>query len=311
MRLNKIEKIIVVVIIVGLVIGLGVFLFVVPAIDKINDAQARVDSLNREKDELNEKLARLDTIDADIDKERKQAQTLEGSFYPDLTTYEASEIAMQYLKEANLEAHQIDVASITTTNLELEAYKADEIKYDLKTYSKTAAGNTDTVTSGTFTDGGKEYTVVVNEITDVKVMDGDNVVDPKNYTRTMKNAHDAALCAYAESSKAKQTVGAVIVRYDVTGNYIDYLNFLDYINSLDRATMIDGVVIPMSGPVDVITTERGPDGSEIEHSTSVDMVYDEEVTVVDASINLVFFCVEPMNSLDSLTIGDRTIDLTQ
>ena len=93
MKLNKIEKIVIIVILLGVILVGGGFVFVMPSFEAIGRNSKTLAANLLEKAELEETLSRLDTIDADIDTQKKDALKLEGGFYPDLTTYEASEIA--------------------------------------------------------------------------------------------------------------------------------------------------------------------------------------------------------------------------
>jgi len=312
MRLNKVEKIIVVIILVGLILGLGAWLVVSPAIGKINDAQKKVDQLRDEENNLNERLSRLDTIDGDITTERNKAKELEGGFYPDLTTYEATEIALAYVNDSNLHVTKVSVDYMSTADLVLEVLDPVDIDYDLKAFSKTAAGpDENALAAGQFVSDGKVYTVAVGALNDVKIYDGEEEVKKSSYNEDMKYAYADALCRFAMSEKTKQTVGAMTINFDVAGKYGDYLKFLDYINSRERATIIDGVVIPMAGEVKV--TEQGylPDGTYGEKVSAVEKVLEEDMDIEAVDMTLVLYCVEPMEELKSMQAGQETIRLDQ
>ena len=160
MNLGKVEKIIIAVLVIGAIIGFGIFLFVVPSYNKIEQANKKYDNLVAEQQEVYGKLERENTIDNEIKEAKDAAKKLEGSFYPDLTTYEATEIALAYLKKCNLETNEISVTSLATSNLLLESYEDVEVEYDLKSYAAGARGiDENALTEGQFEDGGKVYTV--------------------------------------------------------------------------------------------------------------------------------------------------------
>jgi len=312
MRLNKVEKIIVVIILVGLILGLGTWLLIAPAIKKIDDAQKKVDQLRDEENNLTTRLSRLDTIDGDITTERNKAKEFEGGFYPDLTTYEAAEIVLAYVRDANLKLTKVSVDYLSTADLVLEVLDPIEVDYDLKSYSRTAAGpDENALEAGQFMSNGKVYTVVVGGINDVKIFDGEEEVKKSAYTDEMKYAYADALCRFAMTENTKQTVGAMTVNFDVSGKYGDYLKFLDYINSRERATLIDGVMIPMTGEVKVTTQGYQPDGSYGESVTSKEMVLEEDMDIEAIDMTLVLYCVEPMEELEKMQAGQETIRLDQ
>ena len=138
MRLSKVEKIVVAVILLGLILVGGTFLLVVPSFERIGQETKVLEANILEKLQLDERLTRLETIDADIDTSKKEAVKLEGGFFPDLTTYEASELAMALMKSHNLDAHTISLENISTRDLTLEYFVPAEAEYDLKTFSASA-----------------------------------------------------------------------------------------------------------------------------------------------------------------------------
>lgn len=319
MNLGKVEKIIIAVLVVGAIIGFGIFLFIVPSYNKIGKAEKKYDQLVAEQQEIYQKLERENTIDDEIKEAKKNAQKLEGSFYPDLTTYEATEITLAYLKKCNLDTNGITVDALSAEDLRLQAYNQVEVKYDLKKYSAGARGvDENALTEGQFKDGNKVYTVSYGGITSIDISDSDgNVIDKAKYTDTMKKVYNQTLCRIAAESETRQTVAVITLDFQVSGTYKDYLAFLDYINDLDRASMIKNATIPMTVKIEededsknVYVDEGGNvlTGSE---ANGGEVMCEDDTPIKERAVSLTFYCVEPMEDLEKLEAGDASIVVNQ
>lgn len=319
MNLTKVEKIIIAILVIGAILAAGIFFFIVPSYQKIDKANKRLDGLKTEQAQLNEKLARENTIDDEIKTAKKDAVKLEGCFYPDLTTYEATEITQAYLKECNLETHSLSVTSLSTNVLELDYFTDVVVEYDLKNYSQSARGiDENALLEGQFKDGNKVYTVSCSSIHDIEIMDDEgNVIDPAKYTDNMKKVYQKTLCKVAVESATTQTVGAVSVSFEASCTYKDYLNFLDYINNLERATFINGAEIPMT-----ITVQNDEDSNELyineagqllagSEANGGEIECKDDTPLTDMSINLVYLCVEPMDELEKIDAAGVSVVVNQ
>ena len=156
MNLSKIEKIIIMVLVVGGILALGIIFLCKPAYESIDKANNSLTKAQADYDDLMARLARLDTIDEDIAKVKESIAELEDNFYPELTTYEAVEIALAQLKENDLETHSISVAAATTNDVRVETYSEAPLVYNLKTYaqnSKEAKEGEIVLMDGQFLDG--------------------------------------------------------------------------------------------------------------------------------------------------------------
>lgn len=323
MKLNKVEKVIVVIIVLGLILGLGIFMLVKPSFENIGKQQKVLDSYRTELNDLNTKLARLDTIDADIDEQKTEARKYETKFYPDLTTYEASEMAMAYLQAANLEAHSISITSMSTKSLSLSYFTPPSVGYELKSYGasakKTEQGDEEILEAGQFKDGNKVYSVTVNSIAEVVITDENGEVVPvSRYTDNMKKVYKAALCKYVASQDASETTGLITASYEVKGTYKDYIDFIDHIYALERATTVPNVVIPMTYTPEkdkeddtTYIDEAGFGHSNEEVAESGAELPIEDDTEVTQTITLMFLTVEPMKALNTLDIDGTTVVVDQ
>ncbi|MGN0577232.1 MAG: hypothetical protein ACI4J4_01295 [Ruminiclostridium sp.] len=319
MNLTKVEKIIIAVLVIGAILAAGIFFFIVPSYQKIEQANKRLNTLKTEQSQLNEKLAREKTIDDEINTAKKEAIELEGCFYPDLTTYEATEIAQAYLKECNLTTHAINVNALSTNVLELDYFQEVVVEYDLKNFSQSARGiDENALVEGEFMDGGKKYTVSYSSVSDIQIMDdAGNVIDKEKYTDYMTKVYKKTLCKAAVETATTQTVGAVAVSFEVDGLYKDYLKFLDFVNDLDRATFLNGAEIPMTVTID---EDKDSDkkyvdeaGQELtgKEANGGETRCENDTPIKELSVELVFLCVEPMDELETIDAAGTQVVVNQ
>ncbi len=317
MNLTKLEKSVIIILVVGGILAAGIFFFIVPAYKGIEKANKNLEKIQTEQQELETKLAREATIDEEIETAKKEAEKLEVNFYPDLTPYEAIEITLAHLKECNLDTESMTASYLSTSGISLATFTETPVIYDLKTYSKTAHGpDEDALLSGEFLDGGKKYSVTVNSLSDIVIADAESgeAVDRAKYTDTMVQAYKEALCSYASSNEMSQTLGATTVTFTVTGKYEDYLNFINYIFDLERATHMNTVVIPMTKAAEAeegktFIDEMGnvvPD-SEVSQG---DVAYEAD-TPVEQAVTLIYYSVEPMEALETIDAAGVTVVVNQ
>ena len=320
MKLNKVEKVIIVVIVIGLILGLGIWFFVVPSYQSIGSAQKTYDNNVKERDALYERLARLDTIDADIDAQMDTAKEYEKFFYPDMTNYEVIEATLAYLRSKDLETHGITASGMGTRAFSLSYFAPSELSYPLKEYSRAARAYLDSsdeeevLVSGQFKEGGKVYTINVNSVADVSITDSEgNVVEPKNYSDNMLKWYKAALCRYVAGSGFGETVGAITASFTINCTNDQYMDFIDYIYSLERATTVPSVIIPMTiepDPEALYVDESGNivRGSEAGAGTEAEI---DAQQLIERSISLIYLTVEPMEKLHSIDIEGTEIIVDQ
>ncbi len=315
MKLNKIEKIFVYVVILGLILIGGYFIFIHPYWAQIEKSQKTLEKNKKEYTELNTKLEplRSGTLAASIETRRKEAVSLEGMFFPDMTTYETVESALTYLQAQGFETHTISVDPLKTYSLSLEYYVPAEIKYDLKTLAQGAKDTAEEPeqVAGTFTIGNKTYTVAVTSLTNFQVLDEDGN-EVKTYNEQMQKVIKAAMCKYAKSAKLKQTVGLVQAKFHIKGKFEDYVKLIDDIYSFNhRAMMTSNVLYPRtikpSKDKDDENTGYAQDETGYVHSTD-ELTGKEELIVtadteIEEDITLMFLSVEPMNALDKVDVA--------
>ncbi len=320
MNLTKLEKGIIIFLVVGAILAAGIFFFIVPAYNGIEDAKKDLANMQSQQAEIEAKLAREATIDDEISDAKKDAEKFEESFYPDLTTYEAVELALAYLKECNLNTESINVTPLSTRELSLMTFSEIPVSYDLKTYSETAHGaDENALAAGEFFDNGKKYSVTVNSLSDIVITDTESgdTIDRARYTDTMKEAYKQALCAAAEANGDIQTVGATVLSFSVSGRYDDYLKFIDYIFDLDRAAYMETLTIPMTAEVEEDDDAVGVDehGNVLTHTEAAqkNMVqkYEPDMEVKEVEVELIFFSVNPMEQLENIDAAGVKVVVNQ
>lgn len=320
MRLSKVEKIVVAVILLGLILIGGTFLLVVPSFERIGKETTVLEANLIEKAQLDERLTRLDTIDADITSSKNEAVKLEGGFFPDLTTYEASELAMAFMTSHNLEAHAIAIDKLSTRDLTLEYTIPAEAEYDLKTFSASArdAGSEEEgPIAGEFKDGGKTYSISVASATEATIIDSDgNEVAPAKYTDTMKKVYKAAICRFVAEDETAQTVAAITASYEVKGTFKDYMQFIDDMYKNERAIIFDSLTIPMTTNIE---EDEDSDTAYINEAGELQIgseanskeVKVEDDTEVKVNVSITFLCVEPMQSLKTVDADGTAVVVDQ
>ncbi len=322
MNLSKVEKIIIMVLVVGGILALGIIFLCKPAYESIEKAENNLTRAETEYDELVAKLARLDTIDADIEVSRDAVSELEEKFYPDLTTYEAVEIALAHLKEYNLTTYSVSTSTLSTKGLSLEYYTETPIIYNLKTYAENAKEVKEgeyVLAEGEFLDDDKVYFITVSSLSSITITNKETgeVVEAGKYTDTMKTAYIEALCKYAATGKLGQTVSAISVSFEVSGKYKDYLDYIDYIYNFERASYLPTVEIPMS--LVISPDEDGKyldqEGKEISvpagTTGDITMDYSDDDEVENIPITLVLYGVEQIEELESIDISGTEVITNQ
>ena len=132
----------------------------------------------------------------------------------------------------------------------------------------------------------------------------------------MKKVYNKTLCRVAQEKKTEQTVAVLELSFDITGKHKDYLAFLDYINDLDRATVLKDVVIPMTVKLDNDDEEMNELMDEFQSyddnaKKKTDILCTDDTVLKEVTVNLLLFCVEPMEDLATLQAGDASIVVNQ
>ena len=274
MNLSKSEKIILVVFLVVLVLGLGGWLLIYPAIQNIPNSQADLDKAKSEREIVYANLSREDTIDEEIKQALEQGKEMQKYFYDDLQHYEADMIIRDILDKTNMKTEGLSIGGFTTEELSLIDFIEIAVSYPLKEYA-----NIDGV-------------LVSDSVSTESGVSISDAMTPDEFKEQL-NSQEAELQQavkdyyFSYLSQFTETVGATTITLNVQGTRADYLKFLDYVKDLEKATYISQSSIMYSGTSMVVDANgNSVSGGEITYKDS---------TKVDATITITFYSVKPIS----------------
>lgn len=136
MKLSKQERIGILVVAVILILGLGIWLFIVPKIDALNKSGVTYDTKQKELASAQATAALREGLKDDVLKAYEEGQDLADMFFEELTTYEADMEFKKFLDQCdtNILVEDLTVSEPTTYTLAPEFFTDDVVTYDLKTY---------------------------------------------------------------------------------------------------------------------------------------------------------------------------------
>ena len=125
MKISKQERILIVVFLVAAIIGVGIFVFILPNFNKIGENNKKLTSVKAEYSDILTKLEHETTIDAD-------------KFFNDLTEYEADEIMRKFIslgKDITIDG--LTISPFSTQALSVSIFTPTEVTYPLKDFANT------------------------------------------------------------------------------------------------------------------------------------------------------------------------------
>lgn len=293
MKLNKIEKIVIAVLLTAGILTAGIIMFVLPAYQSIAKNNKELTSVQKELDDINTTLLRKDTIDKEIEDVRKEAEKLEGSFYPDLTTYEADEIVQAYMRANEMEVMSLAVSELSTTDIKVTAFSTTEVEYQLKTYSQAASALEET--SAAEGEENAETTEINAEYDENgKIISINGTPIAKVEEELKKLFIRANLLTLTQQT---QTTAYMEVEIDGTCKYGKYEEFIDYINDLERATYLPEVKF-------TFTTDEKPEDNPLASADKMNerIEVDEDTILEFTGLKVCMYCVQPMGIDEMETI---------
>ena len=137
MKLSKQERIATIVILVLVILGVGIFVFIKPAIDGLSSTQKNLDNKQAEYKADVEKAGRKADLRTDIEKAYEEGEHMADMFFPELASYEADEAMRAFLAQckANVVVEQLEVEEPTTAILSPYFSVSEEVVYELKSYA--------------------------------------------------------------------------------------------------------------------------------------------------------------------------------
>ena len=257
-----------------LVLGLGGWLLIYPAIQNIPNSQADLDKAKSEREIVYANLSREDTIDEEIKQALEQGKEMQKYFYDDLQHYEADMIIRDILDKTNMKTEGLSIGGFTTEELSLIDFIEIAVSYPLKEYA-----NIDGV-------------LVSDSVSTESGVSISDAMTPDEFKEQL-NSQEAELQQavkdyyFSYLSQFTETVGATTITLTVQGTRADYLKFLDYVKDLEKATYISQSSIMYSGTSMVVDANgNSVSGGEITYKDS---------TKVDATITITFYSVKPIS----------------
>lgn len=137
MRLSKQERIAVLIILAIVILALGAFLMVKPAIEKYNSTKTTVASKQKNLDQLNARRATKASLREQIEEAYKEGEHLADMFFPEFASYEAEDAFRAFIQQVktNVIVEQVTVGEPGVATLSATFYTPSSVSYALKSYA--------------------------------------------------------------------------------------------------------------------------------------------------------------------------------
>ncbi len=145
MRLSKQERIAVLIILAVIILALGAFLIVKPAIEKYNSSKKTVASKQEQLDSMNTRRATKDPLRGQIEEAYKEGEHLADMFFPEFASYEADDAFRAFIQQVktNVIVEQVTVSEPTVATLGATFFTPSSVSYALKSYATTGVEPTE------------------------------------------------------------------------------------------------------------------------------------------------------------------------
>ncbi len=136
MKLSKQERIGVLIIAVVLIIGLGIWLYIVPKVQKVSQSNVTLDSKTRELQAAQDKAATKDDLKQQVLDAYEAGQNLADMFFEEMTPYEVDAEFRAFLDQCDADVYveSFSISEPSTSTLSPRYFVEDEVTYALKTY---------------------------------------------------------------------------------------------------------------------------------------------------------------------------------
>ncbi len=140
MKLSKQERIGVLIIAVVLIIGLGIFFFVVPKFKEVSASSAQLENKQAEYQAVVDKANLKDGLRDQVIGAYEQGRDLADMFFEEMTPYELDAEVRTFIESAKAAGHNIVVESLNvskpaTSTLSVSFFNETELSYELKSYA--------------------------------------------------------------------------------------------------------------------------------------------------------------------------------
>lgn len=140
MKLSKQERIAVLIIAVVIILGLGIFLFIVPKFEAIGTSSASLINKQLELQTDIDRAATKDQLGEDVINAYNDGRNIADMFFEEMQPYEADEEVRNFIQYCNDNGVKVAVDSMSinspsVSTLGVTFYTESEVTYDLKTYA--------------------------------------------------------------------------------------------------------------------------------------------------------------------------------
>ena len=152
MKLSKQERIAVLVIALIILLGLGIFFFIVPKFQAIGESSAALISRQQELQAATERAATKEQLGNDVINAYNEGRNVADMFFEDMTPYEADAAVREFLdycknvevkddqgnvikKKLNISVDSLTVGEPAVSTLGVSFFSEPTVDYDLKTYA--------------------------------------------------------------------------------------------------------------------------------------------------------------------------------
>lgn len=140
MKLSKQERIGVLIIAVAIIIGLGIFFFIVPKFEEVGVSRNTLSSKQSEYQAAVDKANLKDGLKDQVIAAYEEGQDLADMFFEEMTPYELDAETRLFLENAKAAGHNVVVESLnvsmpSTATLSVSFFSESELSYDLKSYA--------------------------------------------------------------------------------------------------------------------------------------------------------------------------------
>lgn len=294
MRLSKQERIGVLIILAVVIIGLGIFLFIVPAAQTIGTSLENRQNKENEYNAAVEKANKKGPLKDQILDAYKDGEHLADMFFSEMKSYEADAATREFLAqcETNVLVTSLSVSAPGTATLSPNFPTEAEVTYALKQYANQGVEVEEAVAkrlariSQLATALGTSQTIGASTVTfDVKAKNAEDLLkfidEINNYTKTENGV---------EIRKALMLTSGISISYsDIELKYDRYVEELnEQAQEAGKAAILAGIdgEFTYTPP----TTPAEPENPEEEEQQTI------EDTYVSCGVTLTFYTIERMQN---------------
>jgi len=309
-NISIVEKIIILVIVVGAVLGAGAFFFVIPEYEELGTLDKRIEEKEKQIETAEELQERERTLKAAIPAKRARAETVHTGFYNELTTTQAVDIVQRILIRGGVPISEtgIDITDIDEAAFSLQLGRIGrDTEYALRDYSFLFYDPTfDEIYEATFAriyaaaeDGDwltlllqqpAQYAVGADanantlaakifEFAEYPALLNRTLAEMLRFDKTISPVHRGGHLDLLRLALAMESSGAGLVTAEFTLHltYQEYLDFLDYLITVDTIEDADSNLVFGYSALDKCILFQNTDREELDMEEILDGMSPEEL----------------------------------